>query len=260
MRGFTIVELLIVIVVIAILAAIVTIAYNGIQAQARAAVFVSTIDVYEKEARMYQQKQGNFYEATLGTGGKSTTTNPSPSTTVTEMQVCMPGEYPADDTFAQNECFVQSSSYTYVGESSPAAESKVIYNVSSDLKQEIDSSHIVLRLPPVPLDNGYKWSYSIEMDLTQEQAESLGIPNPHAGRVVVKAVEAFRGIFMAGCDMSSPNCVYIIYNLAGDQPCGRGTKTVQNNGELLANMAAQLPDFIYANSSQLVTKCTLVMR
>lgn len=51
--GFTIVELLIVIVVIGVLAAITVVAYNGIQAKARNAQFLSAIDAYEKAVQMY---------------------------------------------------------------------------------------------------------------------------------------------------------------------------------------------------------------
>lgn len=53
-RGFTIVELLIVIVVIAILAAIAIVAYNGIQDRARNSKTLSLVDQWEKSIRMYQ--------------------------------------------------------------------------------------------------------------------------------------------------------------------------------------------------------------
>lgn len=52
-RGFTIVELLIVIVVIAILAAIVIVAYNGIQNQARATQAQSAASTVAKKAEAY---------------------------------------------------------------------------------------------------------------------------------------------------------------------------------------------------------------
>lgn len=49
-RGFTIVELLIVIVIIAILAAITIVAYNGIQARAKTSAAASTAETVQKKA------------------------------------------------------------------------------------------------------------------------------------------------------------------------------------------------------------------
>ena len=51
-HGFTIVELLIVIVVIAILATITVVAYNGIQKRAQTTLYVSAVDSIEKQMRM----------------------------------------------------------------------------------------------------------------------------------------------------------------------------------------------------------------
>lgn len=56
--GFTIVELLIVIVVIAILATIALVSYNGIQTRARTAAIVSELTATEKALRAYAAVNG----------------------------------------------------------------------------------------------------------------------------------------------------------------------------------------------------------
>lgn len=57
-NGFTIVELLIVVVVIAILAAITMVAYNGIQTKAKASVISSGIKTIEKSLLLAAQEDG----------------------------------------------------------------------------------------------------------------------------------------------------------------------------------------------------------
>jgi prepilin-type N-terminal cleavage/methylation domain-containing protein len=59
-RGFTIVELLIVIVVIAILAGITIVAFNGIQARAKSAQLQSALDTYVKAIRLHEAEHGIF--------------------------------------------------------------------------------------------------------------------------------------------------------------------------------------------------------
>jgi len=59
-KGFTIVELLIVIVVIAILAAITIVAYNGIQARSENTKTINSINAYAKAVHMYAGDQGLY--------------------------------------------------------------------------------------------------------------------------------------------------------------------------------------------------------
>ena len=67
-RGFTIVELLIVIVVIGILAAITIVAYNNVNDKARASSAVSALDQAKKKLELYKAENGG-YPADLNTIG-----------------------------------------------------------------------------------------------------------------------------------------------------------------------------------------------
>lgn len=66
--GFTIVELLIVIVVIAILAAITIVAYNGIQSRARDTDRKADISALAKALNLYNVDNGNYAETGSGCG------------------------------------------------------------------------------------------------------------------------------------------------------------------------------------------------
>ena len=59
--GFTIVELLIVIVVIAILAAITIVAYNGIQQRAKEAEILTDLSYFSKKIELDQIDRGRYY-------------------------------------------------------------------------------------------------------------------------------------------------------------------------------------------------------
>ncbi len=58
--GFTIVELLIVVVVIAILAAITIVSYNGITTKANASAAKSTAATWQKKIELYQAEEGRY--------------------------------------------------------------------------------------------------------------------------------------------------------------------------------------------------------
>lgn len=66
--GFTIVELLIVIVVIAILTTVVTVAYRGMQARARDSVKIATVNKLTKALEMYYLDNGRYPGLQDGSG------------------------------------------------------------------------------------------------------------------------------------------------------------------------------------------------
>ncbi len=73
-RGFTIVELLIVVVVIAILAAITIVSYNGITTRANASAAKSVAATVQKKVELYQAEEGRY---PVGIGDLSANTSKS---------------------------------------------------------------------------------------------------------------------------------------------------------------------------------------
>lgn len=67
-RGFTIVELLIVIVVIGILAAITIVAYNGVQERAKSTVVISIAKSYVDALQLWATENNGAYPIPTGTG------------------------------------------------------------------------------------------------------------------------------------------------------------------------------------------------
>lgn len=89
--GFTIVELLIVIVVIGILAAIVVVAYNGVQTRAKLSKTSQDLAQVNKKILAYQAQNGSYPATTTGTIGSGaqalTDANCTPSPTKTAQWV-----------------------------------------------------------------------------------------------------------------------------------------------------------------------------
>lgn len=86
-RGFTIIELLIVIVVIAILAAITTVVFSGVQARAEATRVLSEADTWKKALQVYRIQTG------------------SPALPVGST-VCLGDSLAAKDDFPANRCHI----------------------------------------------------------------------------------------------------------------------------------------------------------
>lgn len=104
--GFTIVELLIVVVIIAILAAITIVAYNGIQTKAKNSAAQSTLSTLNKKIMAYYHLKGSYPastttvvstlatypESTLPTSGIAVgTPSPTNGTTTIKVELCGAG-------------------------------------------------------------------------------------------------------------------------------------------------------------------------
>ncbi len=97
LKGFTIVELLIVIVVIGILAAITVVAYNGIQSRAYGAKAAATANIYAKALSIYKNTNGYYPDVPP---------TPPAKDGAEQFRSCL-GEasmYPASGEFAAGEC------------------------------------------------------------------------------------------------------------------------------------------------------------
>src|SRR5665647_1778437 len=137
-RGFTIVELLIVIVVIAILAAITIVAYTGISQKAVASSLQSDLDNASKQLKMYYVDHGS-YPTSVNTGGDNcpsptdarycikvspgntftyTSSTPYSSFTLTDINTASSTTYSITDTtgpVAVVPCTVTGGTVTYSG-------------------------------------------------------------------------------------------------------------------------------------------------
>lgn len=89
--GFTIVELLIVIVVIGILAAITIVSFNGVQNRAKDAAQVTAVSQWESIIKLYVAQHGSVPLST-------------PPTTADPHYFCLAESYPSKDVFQANRC------------------------------------------------------------------------------------------------------------------------------------------------------------
>lgn len=122
-NGFTIVELLIVIVVIAILAAISIVAYNGIQARAKLTQQVADLDRIGRAIQLWSAEN----DKTLGSSGSgyngqglgsftATTTNNSAYTSTSISQLLRSSGYLQGDITSFDEANVMAAPCTSLGD------------------------------------------------------------------------------------------------------------------------------------------------
>ena len=124
--GFTIVELLIVIVVIAILAAITIVAYNGIQQRARNAQTASTVQAYKKALIQYAVEQQTYPV----TGGNACLGDDYPETgsyTVTNGRIC----FRSNSTAGLNNSSFNTAIKPYLSNKTPTPNNIIFGNGSN---------------------------------------------------------------------------------------------------------------------------------
>jgi len=125
--GFTIVELLIVIVVIAILAAIVIVAYNGIQTRAKDATITSAVKSWENIMEAYHAQNDTYPNLASGDG-----------------YVCLSASLPAGDGFNANQCAKDDSGWNIT--------------VDADFNADLSESVGALPVTVLPFVKASYWS------------------------------------------------------------------------------------------------------
>ena len=131
-RGFTVVELLIVIVVIGILAVITVVSYTGVQKRAIAASIVSDLDSFSKKIKLYYSMYSEY--PTLGA-------DYCPTSPVVDNNYCLKVEgdfeyYVNNDTNPESFCILNSQSsqtYSIANNSSPLNEDCLRFGLVLDL-------------------------------------------------------------------------------------------------------------------------------
>lgn len=159
--GFTLVELLIVIVVIAVLASISTVAYSGVQQRAYSAQIATMASSYKKHFKMMYAEHGR------------TTIAPIPS----ENSICLgsPEDYPTTELFPAGACARQKLDSTFM----PANNGKVYAQLDTDIYNELRSK--MSNVPKVPTAKVYENQQMIYRGATIHLAENgfeLSVPVP----------------------------------------------------------------------------------
>lgn len=146
-KGFTLVELLIVIVIIAILAAITVVAYNGLTQRANNAAVVSSVESVAKLLRLYKTGE-NAYPLTSGSYCATTDndcrtfdcSNPVTSNNATQVSALsaygtLPASVPKVGSTCYGMYYVYNSAYTLNSVPNPLLISFFLGGVNQDCTQ-----------------------------------------------------------------------------------------------------------------------------
>jgi prepilin-type N-terminal cleavage/methylation domain-containing protein len=246
-QGFTIVELLIVIIVIAILAAIVIVSYNGIQDRARQSANLEALDQFEKGLRMYESEAGtppSMYtnpDEVVVSGDltanltqaiadyKNGISRSQPLTSDVRMPACLPGNYPATGVFGEGECLVTTSTTVL---DSPYLElhQRMAFIASQNVANSIAPKYLA-SLPVLDIQ-GFEFGYSAN-------SQTVQLDGTTSGPGSVSMTQAIRGAMYSSYS-GSP--AVITYFVRGDQTCGRGKKELMSMSDMKVLYEEQLQD------------------
>lgn len=139
--GFTIVELLIVIVVIAILASITVVAYQGIQSRAYYAKLGAAVNTYAKAFTMYKISYGSYPSANWACLGQKS-------------------DYPAKGEFGAGVCLTDGATYNEVWDQDIANDVLMYLSNLPDgsyppVHDDLSNSHYARGLEYDSVTNGY---------------------------------------------------------------------------------------------------------
>jgi len=163
--GFTIVELLIVVVVIAILAAITIVAYNGIQNRAKQSAAQSTVSQANRKVLLYATQNADQYPPDLTTAGVTDTTGLE----YTYNNSASPRTYGITATNGNFSYYISSTSQKptiggYPGHSQGGVAA--ITNLAINPSGEVDATGIVPSLATITNDTSWASSGNASFRIT----------------------------------------------------------------------------------------------
>lgn len=228
--GFTIVELIIVVVLIAILATITIVTFKGIQDRAKNVAMLSTLDNWEKAIMLQSLDRSGLPLALTAEGNPNIIVVASP--TEIHLQMCLPGNYPAVAGLPEGACAVLTQTGSTSGEIL-----KMVYVQNTLLADELGRS-IGSKMPTPRTDNIVRGT-------------AIGSSD---GQTVTVTFAA-RGA-MTGYTDGLPPVVGLQYFIQGDQVCGRGEKSVGPLPSVFA-MPGEGEDIEFTSSATVITSCSM---